>query len=215
MNEIVQEQQAGELVKTLVDQAGAIVVKDHATYELAAGVLVSVKNGIKEVKKYWDDPIKKQQAALDSLKDKRNSMLDPLIQAEVGLKIAINDFRIKDDLERKAREEIARKAVEAKAREEQQALAKEMEAFGNAEVAAKIASAPVVVPPVVVQSAPKVAGVSFRDDWRAEVIDPQLIPREYLIPDEKKLSALAKAMKADAKVAGVRFWCEKIVVAGR
>lgn len=215
MKEIVQEQQASELAMTLMDQAKAVVVRDDASYEAAGAILVAVKEGIKDVKKYWEDPIKKQQAALDVLKDRKNLMLDPLIQTEVQLKIMIGDYRIKADKERAERERVARKALEDKARAEQQALAKEMESFGNVEAAAKVAVAPVVVPPVILQGAPKMDGVQFRDNWKAEVMDPMAIPREYLIPDEKKLSAVAKALKGDAKVPGVRFWCEKVVVAGR
>lgn len=215
MNEIVQEQQASELAMTLMDQAKAVVIKDHAGYEAAGAILVAVKDGIKQVKKYWEDPIKKQQAALDVLKDRKNLMLDPLIQAELRIKVLVSDYRIKADKERAEAERVARQALEEKARAEQKALAKEMEAFGNAEVAAKTATAPVIVPPVILQGAPKVSGIQFRDMWRAEVLDPMSVPREYLMVDEKKLDAIAKALKADARVPGVRFYSEKIVVAGR
>lgn len=214
MKEIVQEQQASELAMTLMDQAKAVVIKDHAGYEAAGAILVAVKDGIKQVKKYWEDPIKKQQAALDVLKDRKNLMLDPLIQAELRIKVLVSDYRIKADKEREEAERVARQALEEKARAEQKALAKEMEAFGNAEVAAKTATAPVIVPPVILQGAPKVAGVSFRDDWRAEVVDVTLVPTAYLMVDEKKLQSYARAMKQTASVPGVRFYSVKTVVAG-
>lgn len=49
---------------------------------------------------------------------------------------------------------------------------------------------------------PAVKGCSIREVWTGEVEDPDQIPREYLIPDEKTLKALTKARKCDPKIPG-------------
>ena len=49
---------------------------------------------------------------------------------------------------------------------------------------------------------PKVAGVSMRTTWVGEVVDPDEIPREYMIPDLKTLKALTKAKGGDPGIPG-------------
>lgn len=53
---------------------------------------------------------------------------------------------------------------------------------------------------------PEVKGCSIRDVWTGEVEDPAVIPREYLIPDEKALKAVTKARKCDPKIPGWRAY---------
>lgn len=49
---------------------------------------------------------------------------------------------------------------------------------------------------------PKVAGVSMRTTWVGEIVDPDEIPREYMIPDLKTLKALTKAKGGDPGIPG-------------
>ena len=54
----------------------------------------------------------------------------------------------------------------------------------------------------------KVAGITHRVNWDFEIIDADKIPRAYLIPDEKKIRKLVKAVGADAAniVTGIRVF---------
>jgi hypothetical protein len=74
------------------------------------------------------------------------------------------------------------------------------------------------------ESAPRVEGVSFRDNWRAEVTDkvafvaaiaarPDLV--NLVDPNVAALNHLARAYKGALDIAGVRVWCEQIVAASR
>jgi hypothetical protein len=57
----------------------------------------------------------------------------------------------------------------------------------------------------VIQVAPQiptVSGVSGRSNWKCVIDDPMLIPREYLIPNEAGLNALARRMKDGFNVPG-------------
>jgi len=73
------------------------------------------------------------------------------------------------------------------------------------------APAPVVVP----TSIPKVEGVKLVTRWTFRVVDAALIPREFLVPDEKALQAIATAQHERASVAGVEFYSEQSVSSGR
>lgn len=58
------------------------------------------------------------------------------------------------------------------------------------------------------------AGTAARTLWKFEITDASLIPREYLIPDEKKIGELARTMKEKAALPGVRFF-DDIKIGGR
>jgi hypothetical protein len=73
-------------------------------------------------------------------------------------------------------------------------------------------------------NAPRVEGVSFRENWRAEVVDkaafvaavasrPELV--NLLDANLAALGHLARAHKSALNLPGVRVWCEQIVAASR
>ena len=68
---------------------------------------------------------------------------------------------------------------------------------------------PVVAPKI---ETPK--GMSYRDNWTAEVFDINSVPREYLIANMTMLNNFAKYTKGSIPIPGVKFNCEKIA-AGR
>lgn len=47
-------------------------------------------------------------------------------------------------------------------------------------------------------------GVTFSEVWTADIMDETLIPREYLTPDLSKIKQVAKAMKKETAIPGVR-----------
>lgn len=50
--------------------------------------------------------------------------------------------------------------------------------------------------------APPVDGISFADVWDGDVTDAAQIPREFLIPDVKKLKDITKALKEATSIPG-------------
>jgi hypothetical protein len=52
--------------------------------------------------------------------------------------------------------------------------------------------------------APAEGGAGSKVYWNGEVVDPALIPREYLMPDLEKLKAVTKAHGADPGIPGWR-----------
>jgi hypothetical protein len=66
---------------------------------------------------------------------------------------------------------------------------------------------------------PKAQGVSFRDNWKARVVDKEVLlrailagqqPMSLLIPDQKALDGIAKALKGEARVPGVEFYADQV-----
>jgi hypothetical protein len=91
-------------------------------------------------------------------------------------------------------------------RAEREAKAAELDAMGDTEAA--VAALDEEIPEIIVE-APKLrsaaSGNSYRDNWTAVVVDVRQIPREFMIPDERSLNALAKSSKGKGQVAGVKF----------
>ena len=141
---------------------------------------------------------------------------------------AAEEQRRQEEIARKERERLAAQAAEAerKAREEAEAkrrAAEVAEAAGRAAEAAKLRAAAEareaaaatkaegireraasVVAPLVVADIPKVAGQSVRETWGFVITDAALLPREYTMPDEKKIGAVVRALKGQTNIPGVK-----------
>lgn len=50
---------------------------------------------------------------------------------------------------------------------------------------------------------PKLAGTSVREVWTATICKPDLVPREWCTPDEKRINAMARATKPDEIPPGI------------
>lgn len=151
-------------------------------------------------------------------------------------RIRRNEQRKADEAARRERERLAEqhRKTEAEAREKAEALrrrAEEAEAAGRAAEAANLAAKAekveeraaekvedlqlreaMIVAPVIDRETPKVAGISFREVWKFEILDPSKINRAFLVPDEQKMRRQVQALKGDAAGVigeGVRVWMER------
>lgn len=79
-------------------------------------------------------------------------------------------------------------------------------AVGNIQAAMAIASQAAAE-----AEAPAAEGISKRTIWRFEITDEAALPREYLVPDEKRIGQVVRALKQDTKIPGVRVFAETIV----
>jgi hypothetical protein len=120
--------------------------------------------------------------------------------------------------QRKAREaelEAQRKAGEIGKREEARLakIAAEEEAKAKAFAAEQAKQTAAAVPTVKVEpNVPKVAGIKGRVNYRFEVVNASLIPRDYMKPDEVRIGELVRRIKDPEKaqqvIPGIRCWTE-------
>ena len=139
------------------------------------------------------------------------------IEAEANAKVEAEIKRMQE--ERRKAEELA--AAQAKAANPIQAFVVEQQrAEAEAQAAAAklaadqaIRAGTLAKQTVVVDAPPKVtaAGTSFRKVWKFRIVNAALIPREYLIPDEKRLGLIARTDKEGASVPGVEFYADEII----
>jgi hypothetical protein len=198
---------------TLIDQAKAIAIRTHEQYEAACRFVLEVKAHDKRVDEAFDPIVKAaheaHRKALEQKKYYKRTGEEALCIVEPKL------LAYRREQEDRRRGEEARLQREAQKRAEEEALraAEEAERRGEHEEAQAIIEEPVKAPPVVLEdTTPKVAGISERAVWKARVVDEAKVPREYLMPDLKKLDRLAKAMKGAMTIAGVEFYEERSIV---
>jgi hypothetical protein len=81
---------------------------------------------------------------------------------------------------------------------------------GAKQVAAAISSEPVYIPPVVLaKETPRVQGLSFRTIWKFRIVDPEKLPRKFLVPDEVKIGQIVRALKTQHGISGIEAYEER------
>jgi hypothetical protein len=209
----VETQQVEARGLALVERSRAVVVIDAPSYAAAGGFLKDIKAYRAQVAEVCEPVVKAAHAAHKAAVAQRERLDGPADEAERIVKATMLAWKRAED----ARVTEARRAAEFEARRKAEdallAEAAEAEAAGQHAKAEAIVSAPVVVRPVAVSTdVPKVAGVSVRTTWAYEIVDPTLLPREFLKPDEHAIGATVRATRGALAIPGVRTF-EKPVMA--
>jgi hypothetical protein len=129
------------------------------------------------------------------------------------------------------------KAEEAQAKREAEDAAEQARALGHPDVAEEILQGaangagiaveplpppppmPSMAPTIAESTVPKVAGTGKRENWLFRVKNPDLIPREYLMPDDPfnaasypKLARVVRAMKSATNIPGIEAYAESSLI---
>lgn len=205
-------------VEEILTIAESLEVTTAAEYNQAAEVLKKIKAQAKRIKDAEEaiiKPVKEGVAFIDGFFKQLLNSLE--IQGEKPLKSRIITFTDAEDARRREEQNrLRREAAERQAviDEENRKAAEAARAAGDPTKAAEIEMAkPTVVVPIVPEDTSEVSGISTRTDWKYEIVDPNLVPDEWWIIDEKALGAHARSMKEKANVPGVRFYPVKGIAA--
>ena len=137
----------------------------------------------------------------------------PLELAEANLKLLIAAW---DESERHRLEVVNRQRLldAARAAEDRQlAEAEALDTLGEHDLAQEVLNEP-LVPLVAPHEEPvKAEGVSSRTIWRYRIVDLALVPRSYLMPDDKRIGQVVRAMGASTNIPGIQPYAERIVSA--
>jgi hypothetical protein len=184
-----------------------------------------IGDAIAHVEFVFADLVKAAYKTHRLLCDRRRDLLAPLLRIDDVLASAISNFKTRADREREARE---RQLAEEQREQDQARAAAEaahLESSGQPELAASVISEAIAAPlPTVVVEDPlrQVDGLKFRRYWRWRFASGptdvtrtpgpviaramQLVPREFLMVDARKVSAYASAMKSAGKIPGLDIY---------
>jgi len=209
--EIEVQQQA----KPVVEMANALTISNQSEQIIASEKLKEVKGEIKKARAKLDPICDAAHKAHKANTDLRSELISPFQEAEKVIKQKLVTFM--DEEEEKARKKQAE--LDAKARREEEKRRKELEERaekweekGNEEKADMLrdeAEVATVAPQVAASAVAKVQGISISKVWKWEITDINALPHEYLIVNEQALNAMAKALKDNAKIPGVRIYSER------
>lgn len=195
----------------LLNWANRLVISTQDDYEDAADGLKLVKLAGKKITDFFRPLKQKVDESKRALLDAERKLLGPLDQAEIKAKHAMLVWQKAQDAARQEEQRKLQSAVDERARVQRETLEFEAAFSTDQQLKAQAAAeaARVVAPLVTVPEAPKVAGVQTRKTWKCRVVNADLIPRDFLMIDQKKLDAYARAMREAAKVPGAEFWAEE------
>lgn len=230
------ESQIAEQGRGFIAEAKAFaIVRDdeHRDAALAFNRRVKTMRGL--VGELYDEPIDKAHKLHKMLCEKRNALDGPLADADKAVRRSLGTYEdnkravieaARRAEEAKQREEVARLERERQAEinrlrkiaeDKRLAEAAALEAAGKKAQAEALVAAPVYVvvpsvapPPIVnrtpIYEAPK--GTSTRVNWKHRIIDVDLIPREWMIPNDVKIGAHVRANHESHGIPGVDAYSE-------
>lgn len=209
--------------QALVDEAPRTVTAVHnlkVTGRVSYEAMASYRGLLKNAIKFFEDRDKPRIA--EAWKHHHNLVADlnkDLLPLQTALKYA-NEQLSSWDTEQKRLAEIAQRQLNALQKEDDEdkrlQLAALAEKAGEPELADQILNTPSPEPTIVVQAdVPNVWGLSYRDDWHFDVIDANLIPRDYLKIDESKIGKIVRALKRTTNIPGIRVYSIKVPIGRR
>jgi len=203
----------GQIKEAMSLKMPTVVLKTPAEYEAMGNFLKEVKTRSKRLEgelKSITDPL---NIALKNVRALFKPALDALSVLEKSAKAAINDYDFRAEQERRkleaelrAKQEQERKRLEVQA-EALRAQGKEKQAEVKEAKAEMIAAKPVII----ASNVPKIDGVSKRVIWRYRIVDENAIPREYLMPNDKKIGEVIRATNGTVKIPGIEAYQENII----
>lgn len=193
---------------------GIIEVKSNETEAFAVEYCKILKTAQKQVSETFDPMVEKAHQAHKEATTQRAKFLDPLKAEEKRIKDLIGNYRLELERQRKAEEDRIKAEQERLLAEERKRLLEKAEQeskSGNEEKANDLAfqSATLELGGVaVVSKAVKQTGMAVPMTWKARIVNEALIPRQFLIVNEKALNDFAKTSFGKTPIAGVEFYEE-------
>lgn len=150
---------------------------------------------------------------------KETKIRKPLEDAKRYLSGLIGAFDVRMEADRRAEEQRLQEQADQEAAEESKRISVEtaisdailLEEVGDKEGAVAVLNNPVPVPiraPAIVlpRAVPKTEGVSTTTRWKFRITDEELIPREYLVVDEKAIGKVVEALKGKVNIPGIQAY---------
>ena len=173
-----------------------LAVTDQQSAQVAADWLGDIQSELKAIKEMKDSALRPMRESERQIRDWFRPIEEALTQAVDAVKAKIGEYEL-------ANRQLQREAFER--------AADKHEAGDHIAARAEIQVANAHA------SNRKPSGASTREVWEAEVIDAAAVPREWCVPDDRRIAALARATPADTEpvqIPGVRY-VRKAVVVGR
>lgn len=198
-------------VTLTVAEVQHVTVTDARSYALAGEHLQGLAALTKEVEAYFRDDKSRAYALWQSQCKKEKAALTTVEAASKRLRDERQVWKAAQDRLHREAEQAAARAAQKQEQERLLAEAALLEQQHQPELAAAVVEEAIAAPaPVVVLPSFVPRDLPKRTLYKWRLVNRALLPREFLIEDEKKLNGYAAAMKGAARVPGVEFYTEEI-----
>lgn len=156
---------------------------------------------------------KKARASLEEIRNQEKRHEGPLKEAESILKQKIADYHQTE--EQKRLEAQSQLQIHAQKQEQDHRIQRAMlaEQAGNKEEAEKILNQSRFVPKVILPKQDLPPGIQNRTVWKFRITNPEQVPDEYKLINEKAIRSVVRALGANTKIPGVEVYPEQIIAA--
>lgn len=196
-------------IDVLSKDAAAICIRDNAERNAAVTFIrENIKPWVARVQDYFAPTKESAHKTWKGIVAQEKEVLEKLYAIERKVKEAVLDFDKEQERIRREEDARLRREAEAKAEAERQRMLHEAKKLKGEEKTEAVMEALSVKPEPVAAPAPvmKTAHESTGTTWKARVVDISLLPRVYMVPDQKTLDSIARETKGQEKIAGVEFY---------
>lgn len=213
-------------VQPVLQQVKDLKISSNEEYVQAGEDLKNIKRLQAAVVDTFREPKKLSDEAHKAVCAAEKRHLDPLRAAEAAYKNEMGRFvqererlRLKEEETRRIQAQKEREAEQKRQEEARLQEAVELEKLGYSDHAEAVINAPIVIPEAAPQPSayappPKAAGIAAKKVYEHEIVNADLLPREFLMADEAKIRKYGNALGKEAKIPGVIFH-ERIGISGR
>ena len=205
--EIITHQEIEQTALSLPEKARRLTVTTQAEYQAAGDFLLHLKAVRERINAVFDVPIAAAHASHKAALAAKAKVAGPVAEADAVVRLTVSNYLQAEERTRKQAEAVALAASMKVEEEARLAQATALEQAGMPDAAEAVLSAPMVVPPMVME-APKAEGISSREYWTYEITNAALLPREYLIPNEVAIGAAVRSLKHLTNIPGVRAFAK-------
>jgi len=195
----------------MVNRSKVIEIKTDFDYMEAGEFHKTIKGMIKRIKSAFKPSKDKAKQAHSEIVALEKEFLTSLNDAESETKKALVAYDLKREEQRKAEEEAHLKALR-EAEESKLEMASMAAVSGNEEKVKEIMETP--EPELPIPTKPVTRGLSYRDNWKWELIDESKVPVTYkkLVIDQDKINKIVKEIKSDTDIDGIRVYNDRTLV---
>lgn len=202
-------------VTSLMESSTDVVVNNSEDLNRVTACIKGIKGLQKKVSETFDPIVDKAHQSHKESISQRDKYLKPLQELERKYKVAISDFNKRIEAAQREREQVANESLAKVAEAKRQELLNKANESSNVWESEVFKEQAKEVKPITVDVQKKVIeseGLSLRKNWKARIVDFDLIPREYLIANESLLNKVAKESEKESHIPGVEFYNDASVI---
>lgn len=176
----ITENELQTATNNLLDTVQFVTINNDDELNEANNILRKIATLRKAAKAHFDSLKKPFNEAMANLREKEKEFLKPMEEGESTIKKLIGTYNVKRD---------------AQLKEEQAKLE---------ELAKQVSDTGLTVLPSVKLEKPKLQGTSIRNRYDFDIVDVNLIPREYLLVDMAAIGKVVRALKEKTNIPGIK-----------